>query len=118
MGAARLLVHAERLTTAEPALTNAGFPVLVIALFGAKIQAMHPDVCTMPDFVGKVSHSVTKRPPRKSPGLDLAPARQPLTPRLATGLSPTSYQTALAALWPRRPHTGHVDLPVPDEHRQ
>ena len=27
--------------------------MLVIALFGARIQAMHPDVCTMPDFVGR-----------------------------------------------------------------
>ncbi|KAG2497326.1 hypothetical protein HYH03_004490 [Edaphochlamys debaryana] len=30
-----------------------GLPVLVIAIFGAYIQAKHPDVCTMPDFVGK-----------------------------------------------------------------
>ncbi|GLC41104.1 hypothetical protein PLESTB_001792000 [Pleodorina starrii] len=30
-----------------------GIPVLIIALFGSRIQSMHPDVCTMPDFVGK-----------------------------------------------------------------
>ncbi|KXZ51913.1 hypothetical protein GPECTOR_11g40 [Gonium pectorale] len=30
-----------------------GLPVLIIAIFGARIQRMHPDVCTMPDYVGK-----------------------------------------------------------------
>ncbi|GIL45946.1 hypothetical protein Vafri_3056 [Volvox africanus] len=32
---------------------SSGIPVLIIALFGSKVQSLYPDVCTMPDFVGK-----------------------------------------------------------------
>lgn len=31
----------------------AGLPVLIIALFGNKIQEMHPDVVSISDFTGK-----------------------------------------------------------------
>lgn len=30
-----------------------GLPLIVIALFGDKVRSQHPDVATLPDFVGK-----------------------------------------------------------------
>ncbi|KAJ9528615.1 hypothetical protein QJQ45_020409, partial [Haematococcus lacustris] len=32
---------------------SAGFPILLVALFGNRIQAMHPDVVSISDFAGK-----------------------------------------------------------------